>query len=79
MKMSNDTYCIEFRKNERIVKRYYRDSTGWLKISSRGRTFRMTAEQILNHLLPALSFGDRLELNVVVDHYDGPYWQTLED
>jgi hypothetical protein len=39
----------------------------------------MTAEQILNHLLPALSFGDRLELNVVVDHYDDPYWQTLED
>ena len=57
MKMSNDTYCIEFRKNERIVERYYRDSTGWMKISSRGRTFRMTAEQILNHLLPALSFG----------------------
>jgi hypothetical protein len=79
MKMSNDTYCIEFRKNERIVERYYRDSTGWLKISSRGRTFRMTAELILNHLLPALSFGDRLELNVVVDHYDDPYWQTLED
>jgi hypothetical protein len=79
MKMSNDTYCIEFRKNERIVERYYRDSTGWLKISSRGRTFRMTAEQILNHLLPALFFEDRLELNVVVDHYDDPYWQTLED
>ena len=78
MKMSNDTYCIEFRKNERIVERYYRDSTGWLKISSRGRTFRMTAEQILISFRRSLS-GDRLELNVVVDHYDDPYWQTLED
>jgi hypothetical protein len=55
MKMSNDTYCIEFRKNERIVERYYRDSTGWLKISSRGRTFRMTAEQILISFRRSLS------------------------
>jgi len=25
------------------------------KVSARGRTFRMTAEQVLNHLLPALA------------------------
>ena len=38
-----------------FTERYYRDEKGWLKVSARGRKFRMTAEQVLNHLLPALS------------------------
>jgi hypothetical protein len=77
MKKTNDTYCITF-KGKNITERYYRDSEGWLKISSRGRVFRATAEQVLNHLLPALAFSDKLGLTVTVDHYDEPYWQTLE-
>ena len=35
--------------------RYFRDKAGWLKVSASGRTFRMTAEQVLNHVLPALA------------------------
>lgn len=77
MKKTNDTYCITFR-GKSISERYYRDSEGWLKISSRDRVFRATAEQVLNHLLPALAFGDKLGLTVTVEHYDEPYWQTLE-
>ena len=77
MKKTNDTYCIIF-KGKNITERYYRNSEGWLKISNRGRVFRVTAEQVLNHLLPALAFSDKLELTVTVKHYDEPYWQTLE-
>ena len=78
MKMTNDTYCVVFR-GKRTTERYYRDQTGWLKVSSRGRVFRATAEQVLNHLLPALAFGETLGLKVEVEHYEVPYWETLED
>ena len=75
MKMSNDTYCVTF-KGTRTTERYYRDRHGWLKVSSRGRVFRMSAEQVLNHLLPALAFGERRSLTVAVEHTEIPYWQT---
>jgi hypothetical protein len=76
MKMTNDTYCVVFR-GQGITERYYRDKDGWVKVSNRGRAFRATAEQVLNHLLPALSFGGGLGLTVKVEHYDSPYWQSL--
>ncbi len=76
MKMTNDTYCVVFQ-GKRTTERYYRDKDGWLKISSRGRVFRMTAEQVLNHLLPALAFGDTKGIEVDVEHYESPYWQKL--
>ena len=38
-----------------FTERYFRDEEGWLKVSARGRIFRMTAEQVLNHILPALA------------------------
>jgi hypothetical protein len=76
--MTNDTYCVVFR-GKRITERYYRDSKGWVKVSNRGRIFRATAEQVLNHLLPALAFGDKLHLAVEVEHYDGPYWEQVAE
>jgi len=72
MKKTNDTYCITF-KGKNITERYYRDSEGWLKISNRGHVFRATAEQVLNHLLPALAFSDKLGLTITVEHYEKPY------
>lgn len=77
MKKTNDTYCIRF-KGKNITERYYRDKDSWLKVSNRGRVFRATAEQVLNHLLPALAFTKEYNLDVTVEHYDQPYWQTLE-
>ena len=74
MKMTNDTYCVVF-ETPRFTERYYRDEDGWVKRSSRGRLFRATAEQVLNHLLPALAFAARLKLTVRVEHYDGAYWK----
>lgn len=76
MKKTNDIYCIVL-KGKNITERYYRDSEGWLKASSKGHFFRATAEQVLNHLLPALAFKDKLGFLVTVEHYDEPYWQTI--
>ncbi len=76
MRKSNDSYCVVLQ-GERIVERYCRDKASWMKVSNRGRQFRMTAEQVLNHLLPALAFGDTLGLTVTVEHYESPYWETI--
>ena len=48
MKMTNDTYCVTFN-GKRTTERYYRDRHGWVKVSNRGRVFRTSAEQVLNH------------------------------
>ena len=68
MKLTNDCYVI-LMGTKNFTERYYRDKTGWLKVSARGRTFRMTAEQVLNHLLPARG-GIKPNLTVKVVHYD---------
>jgi hypothetical protein len=54
MKLTNDSYTILIG-TKNFTERYYRDKEGWMKVSARGKIFRMTAEQVLNHLLPALS------------------------
>ena len=74
MNKTNENYFVRFR-GERFTEEYYRDPDGWVKISARGRTFRCTAEQVLNHLLPALCFG---QVDVSVTHTDEPYWRTLQ-
>lgn len=68
MKLSNDRYLI-LMGTKRFTERYFRDGAGWLKVSARGRRFRMTAEQVLNHLLPALA-GVKRGLMVEVKHRD---------
>jgi hypothetical protein len=68
MNLTNDSYVIWIRmKNS--TERYYRDKAGWIKRSTRGRRFRATAEQVLNHLLPALA-GLKPNVTVQVDHPD---------
>lgn len=52
-----------------FTEKYYRDKDGWLKISARGKIFRMTAEQVLNHLLPAIS-GVKSNLILKVEHIE---------
>jgi hypothetical protein len=68
MKLSNDTYVISIGSRT-WTERYYRDEAGWVKVSARGRTFRATAEQVLNHLLPALA-GVKPNLTVTVEHHE---------
>jgi hypothetical protein len=66
MKLTNDSYVI-LMGTKNFTERYYRDQAGWLKVSARGRKFRMTAEQVLNHLLPALA-GIKPNLTLKVEH-----------
>jgi hypothetical protein len=66
MKLTNDSYVI-LMGTKNFTERYYRDEKGWLKISARGREFRMTAEQVLNHLLPAVA-GVKPNLILKVEH-----------
>jgi hypothetical protein len=66
MRLTNDSYTISLG-TKNFTERYYRDEKGWLKMSARGRKFRMTAEQVLNHLLPALS-GIKPNLVLKVEH-----------
>ncbi len=68
MKLTNDRYVILLSTNH-FTERYYRDKIGWLKVSARGRKFRMTAEQVLNHLLPALA-GIKPNLTTKVEYLD---------
>lgn len=68
MDLTNESYVIWIgtKANPRM-ERYYRDKAGWIKVSSRGRTFRMTAEQVLNHLLPAVA-GIKPNVTITVEH-----------
>ncbi|RJR14887.1 hypothetical protein C4579_03770 [Candidatus Microgenomates bacterium] len=54
MNLKNDSYVI-YLGTKNFTEKYYKDEKGWLKISARGKVFRMTAEQVLNHLLPAVA------------------------
>jgi hypothetical protein len=69
MKLTNDSYVIKIN-TKTAAERYYRDEDGWLKVSARGKKFRATAEQVLNHVLPVLAgIKPALTLNV---EYQGP-------
>ena len=67
MKLTNDSYRILIG-TKNFTERYFRDKKGWLKVSAKGRKFRMTAEQVLNHILPALS-GIKPNLITKVEHH----------
>ena len=54
MNLKNNNYVI-YLGTKNFTEKYYKDSQGWLKVSAKGNKFRMTAEQVLNHLLPAVS------------------------
>ena len=62
MKLTNDSYII-YIGTKNFTEKYYKDKNGWLKISARGNEFRMTAEQVLNHLLPAIT---RVKPNIIL-------------
>lgn len=68
MRLTNDCYLITLQAGSG-VERYYRHGPAWVKESTRGRTFPATAEQVLNHLLPALA-GVKAGVAVTVEHRD---------
>jgi hypothetical protein len=54
MKLTNDSYTITMG-TDNFTETYFKDKKGWVKSSAKGNKFRMTAEQVLNHLLPAIA------------------------
>ncbi len=68
MKLTNDSYII-YLGTKNFTEKYYKDKKGWLKISAKGKEFRMSAEQVLNHLLPAFA-NIKHGLVVKVEHED---------
>lgn len=66
MNLKNNTYII-YIDTKNFTEKYYKDKDGWVKISARGKLFRMTAEQVLNHILPAFA-GIKPNLIVKVEH-----------
>lgn len=68
MRLTNDCYLITLHAGKG-VEHYYRAGNGWIKQSTRGRRFSATAEQVLNHLLPALA-GVKPRVSVTVEHED---------
>lgn len=66
MNLKNDSYVINLG-TKNFTEKYYKDTKGWLKISAQGKKYRMTAEQVLNHLLPALA-GIKTNLMLKVTH-----------
>jgi len=63
-----NTECTIYMTTKRgSTQIYRRDKNGWTQKSSRGITRRMTAEQFLSHLLPALTkeYKGKVEVKVV--------------
>ncbi len=54
MKLTNESYIISIG-TKNFTEKYFRDQDAWVKVSAKGTKFRMTAEQVLNHLLPVIS------------------------
>lgn len=54
MKLTNDCYEITMG-TKNFTEKYFKEGKSWVKISAKGSRFKMTAEQVLNHLLPAIS------------------------
>jgi hypothetical protein len=68
VRLTNDRYLITLRVGSG-VERYYRCREGWTKLTTRGREMPATAEQVMNHLLPALA-GVKPGVTVQVEHRD---------
>jgi len=66
MNLKNDSYTI-YMGTKNFTEKYYRDKDGWVRVSAKGNKFRMTAEQVLNHLLPAIA-GVKSGLILKVEH-----------
>jgi len=68
MRLTNDCYLVTLRFSGG-VEHYYRDGDRWTKLTARGRRMPATAEQVMNHLLPALA-GVKPGVEVCVTHRD---------
>jgi hypothetical protein len=64
--MKNTDYIIKIQTKNRLTWKYSKDPDGWTQTTPSGRVRRMSAEQLLSHLLPPLA-GDQARLSVKVE------------
>ena len=56
MTLRNTEYRITFSSQKGQFYYYFaKDNTGWYQMTSAGNRHKATAEQVLNHILPALA------------------------
>ena len=65
--MKNDECIIYMMTKGGSTQVYKKDKKGWTQKSSRGIVRRMTAEQFLSHLLPALTSKYKNKVWVIVE------------
>lgn len=66
MVLRNDEYVIEVRRREgRVYYTYQKVDGRWRQDVVRGKQHQVTAEQVLNHLLPVLA-GVKPDAEIVV-------------
>ena len=58
--MKNTDYLVDLVTRHGAVTRFARDRDGWVETAPSGTRRRCTAEQVLNHLLPALVLGENV-------------------
>ncbi len=56
--MKNTDYVVFLVTRHGVTTRFARDERSWVQTAPSGTRRRCTAEQVLNHLLPALVLGD---------------------
>lgn len=57
MKNNECTICIVTSRGSKQI--YRRDKTGWTQTCPKGKVRKMTAEQLLSHILPTLAAGNK--------------------
>lgn len=68
MTLRNTEYRITFSsKTGRFYYYFAKDDSGWSQITAAGNRHKATAEQVLNHILPALA-KIKPGVQVTVDH-----------
>ena len=69
MALRNTEYRITFTSTTgRLYYYFSKDSAGWYQITAAGNRHKATAEQVLNHILPALARA-KPGVNIVADYF----------
>jgi hypothetical protein len=77
MNLTNESYLIKI-SGKTATEYYFKENGAWYKVSYRGRRFKATPEQILNHILPAVS-GVKPNVSIRVEHYEDPKMRPLPE
>ena len=75
MNLTNESYLIKI-SGKTATEYYFKENGAWCKVSYGGRAYKATAEQVLNHVLPAMA-GVKPNITISVEHYEGPEERPL--